>query len=72
MKVIKMMYDPHRHGVGCEVLNTNTGKFGRVVAITETSYEWIEPQVQYDSGEIRLESASHLRVLREVTNDPNP
>lgn len=42
-------YDIFKHGIGSRIFNKNTNRYGIISDIKETSNEYIEPFVLYDT-----------------------
>lgn len=69
MPDLQMKYDIHKHGVGIIVYDFKNDRYGTVKEIRETSYEYIEPFIDFGSGKLeRAEPYNLLVVLNEKRN----
>jgi hypothetical protein len=51
-KQVAVRFDEFKHSVGVAVVALHSGRKGKVLRIEMTGYEFIEPVVQWDDGEI--------------------
>lgn len=56
-------YNVFAHGKGTKVIGSKSGKRGEVLEVKETAYEWIEPLIKWDDGEVSF--AREELYLRE-------
>lgn len=58
-------YDVRRDGANVRVIEVRSGRHGLVVAVVETSYEWIEPVVRWDDAVMAVPSVCRENLRLE-------
>lgn len=64
-----MKYDIFKHGIGTLVYDFKNDRYGTVKEIRETTYEYIEPFIDFGDGKLtRMEPFNLLVVIGEKRN----
>lgn len=58
-----MIYDIRKHGIGTMVYDFKNDRYGIVKDIRETTYEYIEPFVDFGDGKLERVCESNLLVV---------
>ena len=61
-------YNIFKNGTGTLVYEISTGRRGIVREIRETSFEWIEPFVDFGDGKLEKANTYNLLVVPDETN----
>lgn len=68
MHNIPIRFDAHKHGIGTRVYDLHTDRYGIVVDIRETTYEWLDMFVDFGSGSEKVNYWDILVVKNDKTN----